>query len=213
MKSILFATSAALALVLSGGAIAQQDKSTDKSSQQSAKRADGKERNGGNADGKRLKDLAQANLAEIEAGKLAATQASSPEVKKFAQQMVDDHTKQLQEVQKLAQSKNVELPSAPDNKHQRAMKRLQGMSGADFDREYMRMQVKDHRDAHKLAEGTAKRAKDADVKAAAQKAAPEIQQHLQTAQQISAQQKGGAASGKSGKSSKNAEGNQGGAAR
>jgi putative membrane protein len=200
MKRPLFALAAVLGFALSAGALAQQDKSSDTSKGSSAS---------SKADGKRLRDLALANLAEIEAGKLAASQASSPDVKKFGQQMVDDHTKQLQELQKLAQARNVELPTTPDAKHQRAAKRLQGLSGADFDREYMRMQVKDHRDAHKIAERAAKRGKDGEVKAAAGKAAPEIQAHLKMAQQISGQQKGGAAGGKSRRSS--AEGNQAGA--
>jgi putative membrane protein len=200
MKSLLLASACVLASALSASAFAQQDKPRETTNAKSEKRADAK----------RLRDIANANLAEIEAGKLATTKASNADVKKFAQQMVDDHGKELQELQKLAQAKNVDLPSAPDAKHQRAMKKLQGLSGADFDREYMRMQVKDHRDAHKLAERTGKRAEDEQLKAAAQKAAPEIQEHLKMAQQIAGQQKGGAASGKSRKA---AEGGQAGAAR
>ncbi|HUQ76648.1 MAG TPA: DUF4142 domain-containing protein [Burkholderiales bacterium] len=192
MKTLLVSSAFVLASALSAGVFAQQDKPRDPTNAKSEQRAK-KGGDGAAADAKRLRDIANANLAEIEAGKLAATQASNADVKKFAQQMVDDHTKQLQEVQKLAQGKNVDLPSAPDAKHQRAMKKLQGMQGADFDREYMRMQVKDHRDAHKLAERTGKRASDPQLKAAAQKAAPEIQEHLKMAQQISGQRKGGAA--------------------
>jgi putative membrane protein len=202
MKRLLIACAAALATAFGTAAFAQQDKAGDtKASQQQGTK-------GANADAKRLRDLALANLAEIEAGKLAVSKASDADVKKFAQKMVDDHSKQLQELQSLAQSKNVELPSAPDAKHQREMKKLQDLSGADFDRAYMRAQIKDHRDAHKLAAGTAKRGKDPEVKAAAGKAAPQIQDHLQMAQQISGEHKGGAASGKS---RKNAEGNQTGA--
>jgi predicted outer membrane protein len=202
MKRLLIACAAAFATASGFPAFAQQDKAgdTQASKEQGAK--------GGNADAKRLRDLALANLAEIEAGKLAVTKASDADVKKFAQKMVDDHGKQLQELQSLAQSRNVQLPTAPDAKHQREMKKLQDLSGADFDRAYMRAQIKDHRDAHKLAESTAKRGKDPEVKAAAEKAAPEIQDHLKMAQQISGQKKGGAASGKS---RRNADSNQTGA--
>src|SRR3954462_6477880 len=80
---------------------------------------------------KALQDLAQANMAEVEAGKLASQKAQSPEGKKFAQHMVDDHGKQLAEVKQMAQSKEVTLPAAPKAKHQSAMKKLQGMSGAE----------------------------------------------------------------------------------
>lgn len=192
MKQGLIAFAATLAVAFATGAVAQQDKS-------------GK---GANADAKQLRELAVANMAEIEAGKLALSKASNADVKKFAQKMVDDHTKQLQELQSLAQSKNVQLPTAPDAKHQRETKKLQGLSGEEFDRAYMRAQVKDHRDAHKIAERAAKRAKDPEVRAAAGKAAPEIQDHLKMAQDIAGQQKGSA----SGKSRRTSEGNQAGAA-
>src|SRR3954470_4481707 len=90
------------------------------------------------SDARHLKRLAEANLAEIEAGKLATQNATNADVKKFAQQMVDDHGKQLQEIRKLAQARSVELPAAPDAKHQRGLEKLQALSGADFDRRYMR---------------------------------------------------------------------------
>ena len=138
------------------------------------------------SDARNLKALAEANLAEIEAGKLAAQKATNADVKKFAQQMVDDHGKQLAEMRKLAQAKSIELPAAPEAKHQRALEKLQTLSGADFDRRYMRMQVAAHRKAGKLAERTAKDAADAELKVAAQKAAPEIQQHLKRAKELAA---------------------------
>jgi putative membrane protein len=140
-------------------------------------------------DAKRMKDIALANLAEIEAGQLALQKAQDPKVKEFAQRMVDDHTKLLDEVKGVAQAKGVELPSAPDAKHQKAMKKLQAASAQDFDREYVRAMVKDHRDALRLAQRTAKGAKDVDLKSAADKAAPEIQDHLKMAQALSKSEK------------------------
>ena len=188
MKHTTFlAIAAAAALCAFGPASAQtQDKGapTEKSAQGES-----------NRDAKHMKDLAIANMAEVETGKLALEKAQDPKVKEFAQHMVDDHGKMLEEVKSLAQSKNVELPSAPDAKHEKVMKKLQSASGADFDRQYMRAMVKDHRDALKLAQRTAKDAKDADLKAAAQKAAPEIRDHLKSAQQIAKTEKRSASGG------------------
>src|ERR1044072_1432491 len=45
------------------------------------------------ADSSLLTDIAQANMAEVETGKLALEKSTKPDVKKFAQMMVDDHTK------------------------------------------------------------------------------------------------------------------------
>lgn len=140
-------------------------------------------------DARRIRQLALANIAEVEAGKLALEKARDPKVKEFAQHMVDDHSKMLDEVKKLAQSKGVELPTTPDAKHRKTMKNLQSTPAGNFDRQFMRGMVRDHREALKLAQSTAKSAKDAELKAAAQKAVPDIQQHLKTAENLSRSQK------------------------
>jgi putative membrane protein len=137
-------------------------------------------------DRKYFQDIAQANLAEIEAGKLAQKKASAEEVKKFAQHMVDDHGKMLKEQQTLAKSKGVSMPKQPKKEDQSALKKLEGASGGEFDRAYMEQMVKDHEKALKLAQDAAKNAKDRELKQAAEKAVPEIQKHLDMAKQIAA---------------------------
>lgn len=128
--------------------------------------------------------MAQADMAEIAAGRLAAQKASSEEVKKYGQHMVDEHSKMLDEGKQLAQSKGVKPPAGPDKKHQSALKKLQGLSGAQFDRQYMDQMVKDHQEVLKLAQKAAKEAKDPEVKAHAEKGAPHIQEHLDQAKKI-----------------------------
>lgn len=130
-----------------------------------------------------LTDLAQANIAEVSTAQIALQKGQSADVKKFAQQMVDDHTKGLQEVQKVAQAKNVTLPSEPDAAHKQAAARLSGLSGAAFDKAYLEQAgVKDHKDAHAKATAAQQKASDPDVKALAAKLQPVIDQHLQTVQ-------------------------------
>jgi putative membrane protein len=203
----IFAIAAASALVAAGPAAAQsQDQSAG--TQKSAKSGESK------SDAKHLEDLAIANMSEIEAGKLALGKAQDPKVKEFAQRMVDDHSKLLDDVKSLAQSKGVDLPSAPDAKHQKVMKKLQSKSGAQFDREYMQAMVKDHREAIKLLKRTEKSAKDEDVKQAANKAEPEIQDHLKMAQQIAKEEKSQKRSARGGTNGKSgSQGSQAGAAR
>jgi predicted outer membrane protein len=129
-------------------------------------------------------DLAKANLAEIQSGKVAQTKASSAEVKQFAQHMVDDHGKKFEEQRSMAKAKNVALPAAPDDKHKDAMKKMERLSGAEFDRAYMGQMVKDHETTLQLVQDIAKKADDSDLKAAAQKAMPDIQKHLETAKRL-----------------------------
>jgi putative membrane protein len=135
-------------------------------------------------DAQSLRQMARADLAEIEAGKVAAEKATHPEVKKYGQHMVDEHSKMLEEGKKLAESKGMKPPAAPAKKHQAALKKLQEASGADFDRRYMRQMVQDHEEALKLVEKAAKDAKDPELKAHAQKGAPHIKEHLAMARKI-----------------------------
>ena len=137
-----------------------------------------------------LSDLAQANMAEVAAANIALKKSSTPEVKNFAQQMVDDHTKGLQAVQDVAKSKNVTLPTEPDAKHKKMASKLDSLSGAAFDKAYLaNAGVKDHKAAHQLVMDAQKKATDPDVEALAAKLQPTIDQHLQTVQPLASAQK------------------------
>ncbi|MEN3274708.1 MAG: putative rane protein [Massilia sp.] len=146
------------------------------------------------ADSKGIMDMAMVNMAEIEMGKLAQSKSQNPEVKTFAQQMIDDHTKGLAEVQGLAQSKGITLPTELDTKHKARATRLSKLSGEKFDREYMKVGgVAAHKEAHALLQKNQKAAKDPDVQALVTKMMPVVEQHLKSAQQMPA---GSTSSGK-----------------
>lgn len=131
-----------------------------------------------------IKKAAQGGLAEVELGKLATEKASNEEVKKFGQRMVDDHTKMLDDLKQLAQSKGVELPGSPgmgDKAHELG---LRSKSGKDFDKEYMSEMVKDHEKDVKETADLAQKVKDPELKSAIEKAHGKIQQHLAMAKQV-----------------------------
>jgi putative membrane protein len=126
--------------------------------------------------------MAQANMAEIEAGKLALANGSSAEVKAFAQKMVDDHTKALNDVTAVAMSKNVTLPTEPDAKHKAMAEKLRVLKGDAFDKEYMaKAGVQDHKHVHAMLKKDEARASDPEVKALAAKMLPTVAQHLEHA--------------------------------
>jgi predicted outer membrane protein len=148
------------------------------------------------ADKKGIMDMAIANMAEVETGKLALSKSQNAEVKTFAQQMIDDHGKALAEVQALAQSKGVTLPTELDAKHKAMAAKLEKLSGDAFDKEYMKQAgLNDHKATHAKLKKISKSAKDADVKAAAEKTMPTVEQHLKAAQQMTSA-KSGTTSGK-----------------
>ena len=135
---------------------------------------------------KMMADLAHGNLAEIETGKMALEKSKSEPVKKFAQQMIDDHTAAQKELQTLAQAKGVTLPDGTDIKHKTMATALKVMSGAGFDSQYMkRAGVSDHQETIELLQKVQKSAKDPELKAMAMaaKMIPTVQHHLEMAQQ------------------------------
>jgi len=147
-----------------------------------------------NADAAAMKQLAQANLNEIEGGKAAASKAQSPEVKQFAQKMVDDHTQMLNDLKSLAQQKGVSLPDSASIKDMAQMKLVERSSGAEFDKKYMDEMVKDHQKDAKDVQDLVGKAKDPDFKAAVQKASTKINEHLELAQRIASSSAAGSTS-------------------
>ncbi len=127
---------------------------------------------------------AQANMAEVDLGKLALQKAMSDEVKKFAQMMVDDHSKALDELKGVAGTKNITLPTAIDAEHKKLADRLSKLSGAGFDREYMQAMVDGHRKVAADVRKESQSGADPDLKAWAGKVLPTVEAHLKQAETV-----------------------------
>lgn len=127
---------------------------------------------------------AQSDIAEIQAGQAAKEKAVSAAVKKFADQMVADHTKTSGQMKTMAASRNVALPTTPSANDTRDMKKMSTMSGNDFDRAYMASQVRAHRDAVALFQKESKSGKDAELKSFAATTLPALQDHLKMATEL-----------------------------
>lgn len=139
------------------------------------------------ADAAMLKNIAQANMTEIETGKLALEKSQRSEIKQFAQMMVDDHTKGLADVKKLAAAKGTDLPDGPDVMHKAVALEFKALTGDTFDSRYIKQAgVGDHEAIEKLLKKTQAEAKDADLKALAVKMLPVVQAHLKHAQDMAA---------------------------
>lgn len=139
------------------------------------------------ADADRLVAIAQANLAEVAAGKIALEKSNNPEVKSFAQSMIDDHGKGLDETKKVAEAKNVTLPTEPDAAHKKMAADLQKLSGAAFDKQYVsKAGVADHAKVHAALKKDIAAARDADIKALVTKLEPTVAHHGEMAKQLNA---------------------------
>lgn len=127
---------------------------------------------------------ATGNMAEVELGKLAVEKAENPDIKKFGQKMIDDHSKALEELKKLAEQKNTPLPPDILPTQKEAKEKLSKLSGAEFDKEYVKTMVEDHKKDVTAFEAATKTVGDADVKAFAEKTLPTLKMHLEIIQGI-----------------------------
>ncbi|HTH51679.1 MAG TPA: DUF4142 domain-containing protein [Pyrinomonadaceae bacterium] len=138
-----------------------------------------------------VKDAAQGGMAEVEMGKLAASKAKDPEVKKFGQMMVTDHTAAGNELKALAGKKNMQLP-ADMGSHKDDVDDLS--KSTDFDKDYVDAMVDDHETDVKMFERFSQNGSDPELKAFAAKTLPTLQKHLDAIKAIQAKMKGGSGS-------------------
>jgi putative membrane protein len=138
-------------------------------------------------DKKFLKDAAIGGMVEVELGKLAAEKAASDAVKQFGQKMVEDHTKANDELKEIARKENINVPDSLDSKHQSRIDKLSKLSGTDFDRAYIKDQLKDHQQDVKEFQNEAENGSNAEVRTFASKTLPTLQEHLNMVKDLNKQ--------------------------
>lgn len=132
-----------------------------------------------------MKDIARANLAEIATGRMASEKARHEQIKRFGATMVEEHAQAQSELQALATRKGVELPDAPDIRHRTDAIALRGLSGEAFDKRYIsKAGVADHGKAHTLLQQVQREARDADLRAYADRTLRLVHGHLMRAQEL-----------------------------
>jgi putative membrane protein len=107
-------------------------------------RAQGQAQGPSDSDKTFLAFAAQADQNEIAVSQVAEQKATNPDVKAFAQKVVREHKQMTASMKPFAQKWGITPPMGPDADHQKEIDKLKGMSGADFDKEYMDAMVSDH---------------------------------------------------------------------
>jgi len=129
-------------------------------------------------------EAAQGGIAEVELGKLAQQKAQSPDVKAFGAMMVKDHSAANEKLKAVAARKGVSLPTKPGIEHTATKAKLEVLSGATFDKSYVKSMIDDHEDDIEDFEEEVREGKDADAKAFATEALPTLRTHLQHIREI-----------------------------
>jgi putative membrane protein len=189
-KQLTFLVTAATVLMLTAAAAGQSSSGT----RTGAPSRSGASSQGGSstsstklsaADEKFVKEAAEGGVAEVQLGRLAASNAMNPEVKQFGQRMVDDHGKANMQLMTIANQKNIAVASDLTGKHKDEYDRLSKLSGAQFDREYVRLMLADHQKDVAEFRKQSTSAKDSDLRSFASQTLPTLEQHLMMVQQLS----------------------------
>jgi len=124
------------------------------------------------------------NMAEVKYGERALKQASNEEVKKFAQRMIDDHSKARDAFLEHAKERKLAVVQGLEKEHQITVERLAKLKGEAFDREYMHCMVEGHTRAVMMYETWAKKATDRDLAGLASRTLPKAKEHLEQAREL-----------------------------
>jgi putative membrane protein len=132
-----------------------------------------------------VKGAATSDMLEIAAAKIAQDKGTAGE-KKFADQMITDHSKTTSELKGLVSSGDVkaDIPASLDSSSQKKLDKLRDTKPADFADEYDPMQVSAHKDAVSLFERYSKSGDNAKLKDWAGKTLPALRHHLDMAQAL-----------------------------
>jgi putative membrane protein len=125
-------------------------------------------------------------MTEVELGKVALNKSQDPEVRSFAQRMVEDHGKSNKELATIAKSQGIDTPKKLDAEHRAMIEDLKDKNGTEFDRSYSHHMNMGHSDAIELFEKEA-RSSDSVLAGFAKKTLPTLKEHKELAEKLPAQ--------------------------
>ena len=131
-----------------------------------------------------LTDAMKGDNSEVRVGKLAAEKGATQGVKDFGTMLVNDHGAHMDKVATLAKSMNVPVTQETKAEADEVYKRLQGLSGAEFDKAFVDAMVKDHKKDIASYQEEAKSSDPAPVTGLAEQTIPTLQKHLDTAEKL-----------------------------
>jgi len=134
-------------------------------------------------DRKFILDAALSGLHEVKMGMLGVERGTNPDLRIYAQRILDDHTLSNAEVEALARLKGVALPDP--TKIDTSTEKLSQLVGIEFDREFVREAIEGHlKDIAEFEKEDQTAASDSDIKGFAHSALPKMHAHLDQAKAL-----------------------------
>jgi len=132
-----------------------------------------------------ITEAAQGGMTEVQLAKLALQKSKNNEIRKYANQMIQEHTPVNQQLMQLASQKGIKPPTSVGPKYQAAIARLSQLSGVEFDQAYKNEAgINLHMEYLVVQRRQAGLGQDADLRAFATKNIPVAQKHLQMGDQL-----------------------------
>lgn len=122
-------------------------------------------------------------VAEIESGKIALEKTTYPEIKQFAQKMIENYASSNKDLRALAAKKDVEIADEAELLDQAKAYVLKQREGESFDVAYVNNQIDAHKATIQLYKD-ASSSTDEDVRRLAATSLPRLEQHLQEAEAL-----------------------------
>lgn len=171
-----------VAFALAAGAAQAQTPSNGAGATQSQATSAGQSGKASKADQAFLKEGIRGDLTEVKMGELAQQKGQSDSVKTFGETLVTDHGDHAKKLQALAQQMNAQAPTEPSAKQQADYDKFSKLSGAQFDREFAKHMVMDHK--KDIAKYQAEAKKTGPLAELAKETVPTLQKHLKMAQAL-----------------------------
>lgn len=127
---------------------------------------------------------ASAGMLEVRLGQYASENAADIAVKHFGEQMVNDHTKANDELKTIAIQDQLDVPKELSDDDKKVLDRLEKLNGAEFDKEYAKQMVKDHKKVIKLFQKEADEGQDDQLKNFASNTLAVLKHHLSMAEEL-----------------------------
>lgn len=137
-----------------------------------------------------VNNATRSGMYEIDAANIALKRTKDPAIRDFAKMMVTDHTRLDKQMTPVAMKAGQTPPKDLDQRRKGLLDNLKSAPASDFDKTYMDQQVSAHQEALTLMKGYADHGSDAGLKAAAAKAVPVLQKHLDAAKAAQAKVSG-----------------------
>jgi len=164
------------AVVFAGGAAAQTTGGSSAAKQQPSESA--------GADATFIQKAGEGGIAEVELSKLAEKNAKSGEVRRFAEHMVQDHSSNNRELEKIASKENIALPKDLDSEHATLRDKLASLKDENFDKAYIDAMRVDHQKMDDLLKSSAGTVSSDDLRTFIRKTKPVVEAHLREAQNL-----------------------------